>query len=563
MKIKLIGINARYSHSCLALFYLRNELEEQLPEAHTEICQYTINDPCYTLLQRIAEGESDYLFFSASIWNSDLVQRLSEDLLYMDSSWRIVVGGPQAAVIGEAFADNPRVTIFLGPIEAAGAGFYDDLEKAQLEKTYRVVRNHTRDKHFGYPYRARDFEQQLQNRAVYYESSRGCPFSCTYCLSSTESGLYRKELDQVFGELDDILQHRPETVRFVDRTFNDIPERALAIWRYLQEQDPPTLFHFEIAPDRFSAELLDFLKTVRAGLFQFEIGIQSTNPETLQAIRRPIDPAAAGDVIRELRRMENIHLHADLILGLPFETAATFRESINDLFSMEPHYIQMGLLKLLPDTAIRSQADAWDYRFGSHPPYSVLVNRWMDADTLRTFYWLGECIERYCNNRYFPTLWRFLVHSGEDMAEFFQSLTRRFHARGYLWQAATQKTLVRLLIEETAGRSDFWLLRELICFDWLRCGHRFLPEQLSYQEQPIDEMRRQLYHQLPREIDGLFRAGQRKTWIKTSVFHWFSAAALEHGGLTADSESNLVCFLNQREDSVYRLNKAVILQITD
>jgi radical SAM superfamily enzyme YgiQ (UPF0313 family) len=563
VKIKLIGLNARFSHSCLALFYLRNELEEHLPDVVTEICQYTINDPYYTLLQRIAEGESDYLFFSASIWNSDLVQRLIEDLFCIDSARRIVIGGPQAEIVGETFTDEPGVTLFLGPVEAADEKFYDDLHKNQPEKNYRVMTAGARNRLFNYPYRPVDFDYHLRNRAVYYESSRGCPFSCTYCLSSAESGLYHKDLDQVFSELDDMLQHQPETIRFVDRTFNDVPQRALAIWRYLRDKDPPTLFHFEIAPDRFSTEMLDFLRTARAGLFQFEIGVQSTNGETLRAIRRTIDPAAAGEVIRQLRSMENIHLHADLILGLPFETAATFKNSINDLFSMQPHYMQMGLLKLLPDTAIHSQADSWDYRYGRRPPYAVLANRWMTADTLRGLYWLGECIERCCNNRYFPTLWRYLVDSGEDMADFFQSLACRFHAQGYFWRAVTQKTLTGMLIEEVAGRDDFQLVRELICFDWLRCGHRFLPEPLTFQEQPIDELRRQLYHQLPREFDGLYRADQRKTWIKTSVFHWFSGAALGYAGFSSASEPTLVCFLNQREQSVYRLNKAVLVQISN
>ncbi len=297
LKVGLIGINARYSHSCLALFYLRNELEARLPGTLAEICQYTINDPYYTLFQRIADDAPDYLFFSALIWNSDLVERLIEDLLCVDSRVGIVVGGPQAEVVGRRFEQEQRVSVFSGDIEAAGEDFYQDLKRARLKKRYRASFLGTPHRTLGFPYRPEDFDRHLKNRAVYYESSRGCPFSCTYCLSSSERGLFHKELDQVFSELDVILEQAPETVRFVDRTFNDRPQRALAIWRFLQQRDPSTLFHFEIAPDRFSDEMFDFLVTVPAGLFQFEIGIQSTNPETLAAIRRPIDPAAAGAVI--------------------------------------------------------------------------------------------------------------------------------------------------------------------------------------------------------------------------------------------------------------------------
>ena len=563
MKIKLIGINARYSHSCLALFYLRNELETRLSGLETEICQFTINDPYYTLLQRLADDSAEFLFFSALIWNSDLVERLIGDLLAVDEQLRIVVGGPQAEVVGVNCAGSSRLTIFQGDIEAAAPEFFDDLQKGRLQKSYQASFLQSTNRTLSYPYRDEDFKLHLKNRAVYYESSRGCPFFCSYCLSSAEKGVFHKNLDQVFGELDDILLHNPETVRFVDRTFNDNPDRALAIWQYLKDRDPETLFHFEIAPDRFTEPMFDFLDKLRPGLFQFEIGIQSTNPKTLETIRRPIDSQLAAETISRLRRRENIHLHADLILGLPFETEETFAASINGIWAMQPHYIQMGLLKLLPGTEIRRQAQSWGYKAAVKPPYPVLANRWLDQQTLRRLYWLGECLEQCVNNRYFPTLWHYLLSRGEDIAAFFTSLARRFYCQGYFWKAATQKTLVRLLLEECEGRPDHALIRELICFDWLRCGHRFLPEQLCYREDAVDSLRRDLYHRLPQELDGLYSAGERKNFIKTSVFQRFSNRALQQAGLEPQTDPALVCFLNERESSVYRLNKICLMQITD
>lgn len=563
MNIKLIAINARYSHSCLALFYLRNELEDKIPGADTEICQYTINDPYYVLLQRIAAGQHDYLFFSALIWNSDLTERLIEDLLVLSDRVHVVVGGPQAAVVCSHFNDSDRVTCFIGEIEAASKDFFNDLKDFRLGKTYRGSFLQLREKILPYPYRQDDFSRYLVNRAVYYESSRGCPFFCTYCLSSAEKGVYHKELDLVFNELGDILSHHPKTVRFIDRTFNDVPGRAIAIWNYIRGKNPDTLFHFEIAPDRFTDEMFSFLESVRPGLFQFEIGIQSTNPETLNAIRRPMASAQAGPVIRRLRRMENIHLHADLILGLPFETADSFSGSINDMFAMEPHYIQMGLLKLLPGTRVTEQAEEFGLKAEGRPPYAVFANRWMDAETLVDFFWIGECIEQCVNNRYFPSLWHYLVEKKEDMAALFVRLSSRFHDQGYFWKAATQKTLCRLLLEEMDGRDDFDLIRELICFDWLRCGHRYLPEQLCYRSDSIDALRRDVYHRFPQEMDGVFTVPERKKFIKSSVFHEFSNQCLKQAGFSADQETALVCFYNQREDSVFRLNKIVVLQITD
>ncbi|RZW19546.1 MAG: Mg-protoporphyrin IX monomethyl ester oxidative cyclase, partial [Desulfobulbaceae bacterium] len=262
MKIRLIGLNARYSHSCLALFYLRNELEKHVPEAVCEICQFTINDPYYALLQRLAAGEPDCLFFSSLIWNSDLVERLVIDLLSVDERLRIVVGGPQAEIVGCSCGAHDRLTIFCGDIEAADPTFYIDLQRGNLQATYRASFLQSTGRALDYPYRDEDFTLHLRNRAVYYESSRGCPFFCSYCLSSSEKGLFHKDLDQVFSELDHILSHSPETVRFVDRTFNDNTDRALAIWCYLADRDPDALFHFEIAPDRFTEQMFDFLAQV-------------------------------------------------------------------------------------------------------------------------------------------------------------------------------------------------------------------------------------------------------------------------------------------------------------
>lgn len=571
MKIRLIGINARYSHSCLALFYLRNELEKHLPGVQTRICQYTINDPYFTLFQRIAEPDVDYFFFSALIWNSALIEQVIEDLLAVDSRCRIVVGGPQADVVSARFVNAARVSAFIGDIEAAGPQFYEDLVQSSLRKRYRAsffaVVSAAGSTRIDFPYRPEDFSTHLKDRAIYYESSRGCPFFCTYCLSSSETGLYHKELDQVFAELEKILSHKPATVRFVDRTFNDLPARALKIWQFIRDHDPGTLFHFEIAPERFTPELFDFLKSIRAGLFQFEIGIQSTNPQTLEAIKRPIEPRSAARVIRKLRRLETIHLHADLILGLPYETADSFRASLNDVFAMQPHYLQMGLLKLLPNTEIRRQAGQHQFRALSRPPYTVLANRWLEPAALQELYWLGECLERCVNNRYFVSLWSYLDQAGEDMARFFSALAQRFFDQGYFWKAVTQEILSRLLLEEVEGREDFELIRELICYDWLRCGHRFLPQHLGYSQPSIDELRRTLHGRLPQELSGLYERKTRKMFLKKSVFHRFSTQAMRRvGHQVGDNQENattLVCFLPGRESRVHRFNKVTLLENTD
>ncbi len=559
LKIKVVAINARFTHSSLALFYLRNELEKHLDHVAVEICQYTINDPHYVLLQRLATGNPDYIFFSALIWNSDQVEKMIEDLLVIDDRCRFVVGGPQAGIVGRKFKNRERVTIFQGDIEAAGSAFYHDLQRLAPAPFYRGSFLKLSAPSLDYPYRPEDFAGPLKNRHIYYETSRGCPFSCSYCLSSAETGLFHKDFEQVRTELDDILAHEPKVVRFLDRTFNDHPKRALKIWQYLKEKGGNTLFHFEIAPHRFTDEMLVFLEGVEPGRFQFEIGIQSTNPETLKRIGRKMDVEETARIISRLRSMENIHLHADLILGLPAETEDSFARSFNDVFAMRPHYIQMGLLKILPDTPISLEVNTCGYRHSRAVPYSVVATAWLTAAQIRACFWFGECVEICFNNRYFITFWDYLYHRKEDMFTFFRALSERFLEEGCFWKGTTQETLSRLLQAQVKNRQDYQVLHELLCYDWLRCGHRFLPKNLHCAGITIDELRRKLYRELPGAINGLYDQKNRKHFFKKGVFYLFSRESLAHIGYEINAAHGIVRFGPEREENVFRLNQVCLV----
>ena len=560
MKIKAVGINARYTHSCLALFYLRNELQIHNPDFTVEICQYTINDSYYTLVQRLCDGNPDYFFFSSAIWNSDLIIDLVNDLLLVNDSCRFVIGGPQAQIVGKAVEKSERITIYLGSIEGVDPCFYEDLAAGRLAQSYRTLFFSASQPDFTYPYRPEDFSGPLKNRHIYYESSRGCPFSCTYCLSSAERGLYHKPLERVFSELSDILKHAPKVVRFIDRTFNDLPDRALQIWEFLKEHGGSTLFHFEIAPDRFSDKMFCFLQSLEADRFQFEIGIQSTHDKTLEAIRRPVDPHQAAPVVKKIRRMETIHIHADLILGLPFETKELFYRSFNDIFAMEPHYIQMGLLKLLPGTFLERHAAQNGYRASRRPPYPVFANDSLDADSLRELFWFGECVEKYYNNRYFVSIWNYLRERDEESAPFFSSLAGMVYRQGYFWKAATQERLSELLLGQVGDRPDSALLAELLRYDWLRCGHRFLPGHLQDEHVPVDTLRRKLFQRLPETLAGCYDKSTRASFFKKSVFYSFSRESLRHMGYEVASAYGIICFLPGREANVLRLQRVRLIE---
>ena len=562
MQVKIVALNARFTHSCLALFHVRNELEKHCPEVVTELCQLTINDSYYESLLRLSQGRPDYIFFSAAVWNSDRVEQLIRDLKLCLPDCGFVVGGPQAQVIGHQLSPA-FCSVVSGDIEAVNSAFYRDLETRTLQPLYDGSFLQMANRLLLSPYREEDFSSHLKDRNIYYESSRGCPFACTYCLSSAERGVYHKEITQVRQELSQILYHQPATLRFVDRTFNDKPERALAIWAFLMTVETETLFHFEITPDRFTEEMFTFLQTVPAGRFQFEIGVQSTHEQTLQAVNRMVELPSALHNIKRLAALGSIHLHVDLILGLPYETRESFGRSFSQLFSTGAHYLQMGLLKLLPGTAISRDAANFLYSNCRQPPYAVLANQWMDHSTLQDLYWFCECVEKFVNNRYFPSLWAYLRRQEEDVFLFFSQLLCVCRQYNFFGLAATQEFMSRILSQLIKERLDGPLLLELLRYDWLRCGHRFLPAFLEVElaaEQP-QAVRSYVYEQTPAEMAGLFDKNGRTQFFKKGVFLRFSRQCLLELGLSPNHAGAVLVFLPAREAGLYRLNKTVVLPV--
>jgi radical SAM superfamily enzyme YgiQ (UPF0313 family) len=558
-RIKIVGINARFTHSCLALFYVRNELEKNSPNMVGDLYQFTINDNYYEVIIRLSAGNPRYIFFSAAIWNSSLIEKLTRDLRNCLPDCRVVIGGPQAAVLGDRLGGE-NCTVVLGEIEAVGPDFYRDLERGTLLSAYGGSFFRMDHRTFDFPYRVSDFPDHLRNRHIYYESSKGCPFACSYCLSAAEKGMYHKELAMVERELREILGHRPRVVRFIDRTFNDRPERALAIWRFLAAEGGETLFHFEMAPDRFTEEMFAFLAILDPGRFQFELGIQSTNPPTLAAVNRRVDPLAAHQAVARLANFANIHLHVDLILGLPFETPASFADSFRAVFAMGAHYIQMGLLKILPDTPICRSVAAYGYRHCGEPPYAVLATGWLDHTTLSELYWFSECVEKFVNNRYFFSLWHYLRRRREDSFAFFLQLVALCQAHGFFQLAPTHELLCTLLVRLAAGREDRGLLLELLRYDWLRCGFRFLPECLLEGGllEPPEATRSALYQLLPAEMEGIYGRANRNQFFRKSFFLRISPDALREIGLQGDGISPCLAILAEREKSLFGFNKVVV-----
>ncbi|HCC54215.1 MAG TPA: DUF4080 domain-containing protein [Desulfobulbaceae bacterium] len=545
MQISLITLNARYSHSCPALFQVRFALEQALPESGLILRQFTINDPYYQTLMRITGDQPEALCFSVYIWNAEYTMRLVADLRRILPKTPIILGGPEATFMA-AESLPAGCTVVRGEVEGLGADFFRDLAAGKLKAEYRAASTPP----FTMPYREGDFAAHLENRNIYYESSRGCPFSCTYCLSSVEQGVRYRELAEVERELAIILAHSPKIIRFVDRTFNALPERSLAIWRFLLAQSgqaEKTLFHFEIAPELFSEEMLAFLAQVPQGRFQFEVGLQSTNPATLEAVNRRMDLAKAGANIWRLVALGNIHLHLDLILGLPYETEATFRTSLNEAFALKPHHLQMGLLKVLPGTAISRAAEEFGLISSATPPYSVLATRWLEHADLRRLFWLGECLEAFYNNRFFRNLMNYIHKTGEEPFAFFEQLLLICQKADFFSCAKTQELMTRMLVEMAQTRPDRELFCELVRFDWLVSGQRILPPCLV--AEPHKEIRDYLWHHLSEEQPPHYTRLTRNEFFKRGIFARFSSTLLKAVGL-AEGEalsSGYACFLPEQE----------------
>ncbi|MFO7761234.1 MAG: DUF4080 domain-containing protein [Thermodesulfobacteriota bacterium] len=573
MQFDLIALNCRYSHSCLSLFYLQRLLQNKIPDCQTRIKQFTINEPCYDILLHLAELDSDIMFFSVYIWNSQIISRLIKDLSLVKPNLAIVLGGPQAATLGREELP-PQCSTVTGAVEGLSSAFYHDLQDRKLADHYEA------EKHppFPFPYTDNDLSKELANRNIYYESSRGCPFSCSYCLSATESGVQSKEIAEVKKELDHILAHGPGIVRFVDRTFNHSTKRSLALWRYLRDKKGDTVFHFEIAPDLFTEEMFSFLETVRTEKFQFEIGIQSTNPATLKAINRLNDPKKSLANIKRLAAMDNIHLHVDLILGLPFDDINTFRRSFNQIFQSPAHYIQMGLLKLLPHTPIRKKAKKFGLQYCHQPPYQILATRWLPHQELRRLYWFGRAVEAFYNKNYFDSFFSY-IKKKEEGFEFFSKLLDLCLAENFFRFAKTQDFMTKLLLKLTEKREDREIIREILCYDWLRTGKRCLPDSLATGDLKTEQ--KKLRNTLPSDYPPLYTRKTRNAFFKKSIFVPFSGRALQELGITERPEmdytgicptatclypdprygqirSRVVCFLPEPEKTVKRLQQTVI-----
>jgi Fe-S oxidoreductase len=441
MKIVLVAINAKYIHSNLAVYNLKayaNEYTDQI-----EIAEYTMNQYTEQILMDIYKRKPDILAFSCYIWNIDYVRELVVNIKKVLPEVSIWLGGPEVSY------DAPKVLEQYLEVDVVLCGegeetFYELLCHVEKRKSleniagivYRegkhITQNPMREpmnlSEIPFIY---DDLTPFENKIIYYESSRGCPFSCSYCLSSIDKRLRFRDLELVKQELQYFLNANVSQVKFIDRTFNCKREHAYEIWSYLQEHDNGiTNFHFEVAADLFSEKEIELFKTMRAGLIQLEIGVQSTNEETITEIKRVMAFAKVADMVAKIQRTGNVHQHLDLIAGLPFENYERFMQSFNQVYALRPEQLQLGFLKVLKGSYMEEQKGKYELIYTSKSPYEVLCTKWLSYAEILTLKGVEEMVEVYYNSGQFEHTIPYLEKCFDTPFALYESLSRYYEERG-------------------------------------------------------------------------------------------------------------------------------------
>lgn len=442
----MAALNAKYIHSNLALRYL-SRFQNNNQKHRVETMEFTINQRLDFIAEELFRKQPDAILFSCYIWNVEMLRQLCPILKKIMPDCVIGFGGPEVSYESETFLrENPAVdfvmrgegelvfTKYLEHLDTGNPATLGEIESLTYRQNggiFSTPQMHPMDLAL-LPFPYEDDFSDVQNQIIYYESSRGCPYHCGYCLSSVENGVRFVPLDKVLPDLQKFLDKNVPQVKFIDRTFNCKKSHAMAIWKYLHEHDNGvTNFHFEITADLIDQETIDFLKTVRKGLFQFEIGVQSTNPQTIRAINRNVDFAALSKIVQKIKDGGNIHQHLDLIAGLPYEDYDSFGRSFNDVYALHPEQLQLGFLKVLKGSMLHQKQKEFEIIYHDTAPYEVLTTHELPyADTLRLKY-VEEMVETYYNSGRFLHTLAYLVPLYKSPFAFFEALSQFWVAENY------------------------------------------------------------------------------------------------------------------------------------
>jgi radical SAM superfamily enzyme YgiQ (UPF0313 family) len=501
VKFLLAAINSKYIHMNPAVYSLRTYVlgsgALNAGNAEIAIAEYTINQSMDEILGDLYERNPDVIGFSCYIWNWQMTKELIVEVKKLLPQTDIFLGGPEVSYeaekimeqYGRASEETGNGPVIRGIILGEGEKTFcelveyyaqredhnllQDIKGLLLDNGYTGMREPLSFSEIPFLYEEQRLSgkglQDFRNKIIYYESSRGCPFRCSYCLSSIDKTLRLRDLDRVFPELQFFLDCKVPQVKFIDRTFNCNRAHAMAIWQYLTEHDNGvTNFHFEIAAELITEEELELFQKMRPGLIQLEIGVQTTNPGTLQAIHRSADMVHLSQIVERIRAGHNIHVHLDLIAGLPEEDYESFVHSFNDVYAMKPEQLQLGFLKVLKGTEISLRKEEYGLVHQSIPPYEVLYTKWISYEEIRKLKRVEEMVELYYNSNQFIHTLAALVTQVKTPFELYEKLAEHYETHGYFINTPARVKRYDVLLEFACGLvpEQKELFRELLTFDF-------------------------------------------------------------------------------------------------
>lgn len=527
-KIVLTAINSQYVHLNVAVRYLKKYVEKN-SDIKLDIYETNINNQLMNIIKDLFEKQPDMIIFSTYIWNKEYVFSITKELKKILPDVKIALGGPEVSYEWDKImAENQEIDyIFTGEGEKVLLNFFT---KDISEVKGVVYREGDNLKYNGIeplienldiiPFPYDDEELQDRTKIFYYESSRGCPFNCSYCMSSIDKSVRYFSVDRTKEDLKRFIDSPIKLLKFVDRTFNLSKEKYMAIWRFLLENYREGItFHFEINANIFDDETLDFLETVPKGYFQFEIGVQTIDAQAMKSIGRINKLEKLEHNIRRISR--NIHLHLDLIAGLPYETYDKFRESFDYVHRLKPEMIQLGFLKLLKGTKMYDEREKYGYKYFSKPPYEVFSNEFISFAEMVKLKNLEKVLDFYYNSEKFPESVQWIIENHYESAfSFYEDVADYFDKRGYLKVSHKESTLFTLLYEFylDKGLKEREIFVEYLKYDYLMLGKTgFYPEWFK------SEKDGELYDELIRERNyKSIREGHKNSELERFSYNIFT-----------------------------------------
>ncbi|MDU2288835.1 B12-binding domain-containing radical SAM protein [Clostridium disporicum] len=510
MKVLLTAINSKFVHSNLAVRYLKAFTEDM--DYECKIREFSINDRDEKILEEIIKEKADVIAFSTYIWNIEVVKRLSNLIKLVDENIKIVYGGPEVSYDSlNILKELPGDYVIQGEGEKTYREFIEyllggrdvrDIRGLYFKENGEVISNGNRPlmnmEEIVFPYKE---DENLDNKIVYYEASRGCPFNCKYCLSSTTHGVRFLNVERVKKELQYFIDKKVRLVKFVDRTFNCNFKFSMAIWEFLINAETNTQFHFEISADILKPQELELLRKAPKDRFQFEVGVQTTNDDVLNRINRFVNFSDIKEKVVELLEIKNIKQHLDLIAGLPGEDITSFKKSFNDVYSIGPEEIQLGFLKLLRGSSMREEAEEYGMKYSPYPPYEILQTKDVSYDELLVLKKVESMVDKYYNSQKFNNIIKFLINSFDTPYDFYLELGNYFDKKGYFDRNIGNSEYYKVFLDFNMDitKLDSEVLRDIIKYDYLMFNkRRGMPEFLGKglekcQESKIKDLLRDEY----------------------------------------------------------------------